>query len=761
MFPLNPYIAGNPIRGTKGFYGRQDILRQVERVFASPNQNAVILFGQRRIGKTSVLLQLRRRLDPSLFVVIYSDMMDKAMRPMGEVLRDLARNIALEVGMNEPVLNFDDDGYNFQHEFLPQVYQALSSLTHHLVLLFDEFDVLDVLEQDESPKNIAARKMFPILRSWMLNESRLKFVFTLGRDPKDLESKEFLETFKGAQIVRISMLSREDTEQIITAPKEISYSANAVEKIYQLTHGHPYFTQLICELAFDRIFRSQSENIANESIMVDTAVLDEIIPQVFHAGDHVFAWIWDGLPPAERVFASALAQCLDNDTETADLKKVRNVFQTQQIRTIPVEIDDAPETLVKWEMLEKVKEQNRFQYRFRVPLIYRWVRQNEPFARIQNELDRINPRAERYYRLGKEELNENDFSAAINSFERALRINPDHIPASLAIAELYLEQGNIEKAIETYEASYKRDPIRSRAGFVKALYLRSQSYNVKTFLGSRNALADYRRILEIQPSQVDAKQKIADLENRSVETQLLEIVDEMILAAQQQNWDSVAKYKIAFDELDPESASRQTAAVAPLSERAQLFLNSQDAWEKGEWSNAIGLLERLSKMASDGSNFTNLLVQRRKERRVFVGRFIAITGLTPVVLGCLVYWFASVWQLNIWGIEFPAWEVALALVSGVFGIGLVDSIYGDLIKRANSNPFRILLAIIGSTFLVDIIIIFIGIIVGSFAGVIAIIFQFNSFVVVFNVAFILVVGFYSISGIFSLPFNVWRKVLSK
>ena len=47
--PLNPYIAGRAVGGERGFFGRQDILREVERTLTSPDQNALVLFGQRQI----------------------------------------------------------------------------------------------------------------------------------------------------------------------------------------------------------------------------------------------------------------------------------------------------------------------------------------------------------------------------------------------------------------------------------------------------------------------------------------------------------------------------------------------------------------------------------------------------------------------------------------------------------------------------------------------------------------------------------------
>ena len=60
--PGNPYRAGKPVGGSPVFVGREDILRSVLRMLESPGENAIVLYGQRRIGKTSVLQELVERL---------------------------------------------------------------------------------------------------------------------------------------------------------------------------------------------------------------------------------------------------------------------------------------------------------------------------------------------------------------------------------------------------------------------------------------------------------------------------------------------------------------------------------------------------------------------------------------------------------------------------------------------------------------------------------------------------------------------------
>ena len=213
--PLNPYIAGSALDGPQGFFGRKDILRLVESELRTPHQNAVVLFGQRRIGKTSVLLQLRRRLAESNFVPVYLDLMDRARRPLGAVLAELAAETALELGLEPPAASrFDDEGRYFRWEFLPAAYAALGEgeAARRLVFLLDEFDVLDLAAAGELPDTAAARAFFPFIRELMAQEKRLGFVIVVGRKTEEL-STDFRAAFRAARYRRASASSRTDTRR--------------------------------------------------------------------------------------------------------------------------------------------------------------------------------------------------------------------------------------------------------------------------------------------------------------------------------------------------------------------------------------------------------------------------------------------------------------------------------------------------------------------------------------------------------------------
>ena len=57
-YTINPYEFGLPIKAVDRFYGRQDLVKEIVNTFTRTQQNAIVLHGQRRIGKTSLLYRL-------------------------------------------------------------------------------------------------------------------------------------------------------------------------------------------------------------------------------------------------------------------------------------------------------------------------------------------------------------------------------------------------------------------------------------------------------------------------------------------------------------------------------------------------------------------------------------------------------------------------------------------------------------------------------------------------------------------------------
>ena len=236
MLPSNPYIAGNPVHGQGKFIGRQGVLRDIEQTLHNPSMNAIALFGQRCIGKTSVLLHIEQELAAGKdFRPIYFDLQDKASLPLAELLYQMAQKVSLITRVALPKRGqFDQDGRFFQERFVPAAVET--SKNQGLVLLLDEFDVLDQLQQEQ-----AGATFFPYLRDWMKTARGIQFVFVLGRRPEEL-SIDPLSTFKGIHSLRLSLMTKEDSEIIIRQSEKngsLTWSNEAVKRVWQWTQGHP------------------------------------------------------------------------------------------------------------------------------------------------------------------------------------------------------------------------------------------------------------------------------------------------------------------------------------------------------------------------------------------------------------------------------------------------------------------------------------------------------------------------------------------
>ena len=97
---LNPYVTGGALTDPSGqsFYGREDIFEFVHAVLASRQCLPILLYGHRRIGKSSVLRQLPHHLPPEL-VCVYFDLQGKGSMDLNQVLYGLSRAIADEIGI--------------------------------------------------------------------------------------------------------------------------------------------------------------------------------------------------------------------------------------------------------------------------------------------------------------------------------------------------------------------------------------------------------------------------------------------------------------------------------------------------------------------------------------------------------------------------------------------------------------------------------------------------------------------------------------
>jgi len=485
---FNPYIAGNPVGGDTAFIGRQDVLREVTRVLANPSTNAIVLYGQRRIGKTSILQQLAQQLPQAgAYLPVYFDLQDKAAWPLDKVLFVLAQTISHELELPQPEAVTEE---SFQQQFLPQVLAHLTQIKSSLVFLFDEFDVLD------NPTDQAAGKaFFPYLtRLLNLAPKQLQFVFVIGRKPEDLTNLT-LQVFKNIAAQRVSLLNEADTRQVILLSQEngtLQWTEEAINEIWQLTNGHPYLTQMLGQTIWDAAYLTDPDDAPTVTLDMVSAAL----PKTIESSTNALEWLWQGLASAERFVSSALAQAGQKAISQDELEKL---LTDNGVRVLISQLQNAPQLLVDWDLLERVNGG----YRFRVELLRRWIAEKKPISRVRAELDQIEPVANDFYQAGKKLYLGGQTDQATKALRDALNSNPNHVDAGLLLAQLLMvDTDGLDEAIKLLEQIYTYNPSAARYRLVQALLAKSEIVTSED-----EQLELYQRIFVLDKHNTEAIQK--------------------------------------------------------------------------------------------------------------------------------------------------------------------------------------------------------------------------------------------------------------
>ncbi len=329
------------------------MLRAVVRALAERLNQGIVLYGQRRIGKTSILKHLEATLPertghrPVLF-----DLQDKAASSLGDVLVDLASAVAQALGLPEPTPEPGVDAW-FGETWLPLVLAGAPGEEAALVLLFDEFDVLAHVQAQQ-----AASALFPYLRRLLeKNAPRVRAVFVIGRNIDDLENVAHA-LFKGLPYLHhVSLLARKDAEAVARLSEgngSLAWSDEAVEAAWGLTHGHPLLLQALSAAASGstRTLRSASRRTPERPVTGRRRARGGgAYAQSGTRG--AFEWLWKGLPPGKRIVAAALAQA---GPEAISEEVLHRVLNENGVRVIIRELRDAPRMLIEWDLLERAVE---------------------------------------------------------------------------------------------------------------------------------------------------------------------------------------------------------------------------------------------------------------------------------------------------------------------------------------------------------------------------------------------------------------------
>jgi hypothetical protein len=288
----NPYIVGDPVKGNL-FVGREDVLRQLEEFWVMGHQlQSVVLYGHRRMGKTSILLNAAN-CSGSGVKVAYVNLLSLGDSPQGagEVLMAISDAISDAVGCTPPD---DADLLNLPYRtFERYLKQVEAQLNGGLIVALDEFEKIEeLIEAGKIPKDFMG-----YLRGLVQMSSKVAFAFAGLHTLEEMTADYFQPFFASVIPIHVGFLQPGATRQILANPDEdfpLDYTPEALDQIYTLTAGQPYLVQLVgfqlVRRYNDFVFEQGRPRNPVFTVQDVEAVIND--PEFFKRGRYYFDGVW-------------------------------------------------------------------------------------------------------------------------------------------------------------------------------------------------------------------------------------------------------------------------------------------------------------------------------------------------------------------------------------------------------------------------------------------------------------------------------------
>lgn len=263
----NPFAAtadSGPVQDEKMFYGRSEFIDNIKNTILESASKCVIIYGQKRSGKSSVLFHLKKQLNQSAkaFCISFS---------LGEIVEDLSAQTFYYKVLSEiedslesmrsdenlipkfsaptlselkeaPSLIFND----YMKKFRKECSSTEGWENKNLVLLIDEFTYIYTAIQKEFLSD-------QFMKTWKSFVEKSFFTSILiGQDIMPKFKMAYQNEFGIAEDKRLSYLSKEDAIKLIEEPiwdakrNRSRYLGKAMELILDYTSSNPYYIQIFC-----------------------------------------------------------------------------------------------------------------------------------------------------------------------------------------------------------------------------------------------------------------------------------------------------------------------------------------------------------------------------------------------------------------------------------------------------------------------------------------------------------------------------------
>ncbi len=307
----NPYVIGDPVEGAL-FVGRDDIMRQLQELWLMGNHlQSVVVYGHRRMGKTSILKNIEQRLGSGIHVAYVNLLKSAGAETLSDVLLAISDQVAATLAIAPP--RDTDMEASPSRTFERFLRRATDSLAQGkgLIIALDEFEKIEeLIEAGQLEASFMA-----YLRGLVQDSPRVGFAFAGLHTLEEMSADYFQPFFASVIPIKVDFFRPATVQTLLPNPGgdfPLDYDYDALDLIWALTAGQPYLTQLIgfqlVRRYNDQVFERQQPRDPKFTVADVQAVVNQ--PEFFAQGKPYFAGVWAQAShdtPGQHTILTALA----------------------------------------------------------------------------------------------------------------------------------------------------------------------------------------------------------------------------------------------------------------------------------------------------------------------------------------------------------------------------------------------------------------------------------------------------------------------
>jgi type I restriction enzyme M protein len=405
----SPYITGDPVKPHQKMplYGRDDVLDSISR-YISESGNVVLLEGNRRVGKSSILYHLQSNDYIPGWICVYMSLQecegcDKSGIPAWSIWQVMASQIVIalvkagkEISLPDgeivssktgrfyqtkikkaikELISIDSPFYDFQ-SYLEELLEELKASNTGIVIMIDEFDKL----QEGIDNEVTTPQVPENIRSIIHRYDNFSAILTGSKRLQRLREEYWSALFGLGIRIGLTELALPNARQLVIEPSkgQLNFTAESVDLIVEQTGKYPFLIQCLCNKIYDNAAKSNLRQI-------DTKFASQAISEFIKDNEHfMYFWNLTGMAPGDTrsqliLFIFAREEKDGNRLTSGELLEALTESGVDLSEKL---FEQFINYLMELELIDRRGERGEQVYSLTTPLLSQWLLESQDYERV-------------------------------------------------------------------------------------------------------------------------------------------------------------------------------------------------------------------------------------------------------------------------------------------------------------------------------------------------------------------------------------------